>query len=151
MDSIETDLSNEDVGEVKSSICRRRRNNAVRYFEPDPEYDDLNFDRDLVVKRYLKLIGLPTYYADPPSEIEERRGRPPKPKDPESEDTPLPPYLITTGRRIVPALKKKILGAVAIHSHYWGVKQKINIHALFYETKLFGYRYNYKSQKWECG
>jgi len=69
--------------------------------------------------------------------------------DPEPENLPLPPHLIVTGRRIVPYLKKKILGALALHSHCLGVKQKIDIHTLFYETKLFGYRYNYKSQTWD--
>jgi len=140
------------IPQIKSSICRRQNPKIRnRLFEADPEYDDLDFDRDLAIKRYLRLIGFPTYYADPPIEVEERRGRPPKAKDSQSEDEPLPPHLITTGCRVVPALRKKILGAVAIHSHCLGIKQKINIRTLFYETKLFGYRYNYKSQQWECG
>jgi hypothetical protein len=142
-EDIEVGLGDENADEAKTQV-----ENSVRWFEPDPEYDS-DFDRELVIKRYLRLINSPTYYTVPIESVDSLEGRLPKSEDSKPENTPLPPYLIITGRRIVPYLKKKILGALALHSHCLGVKQKIDIHTLFYETKLFGYRYNYKSQAWD--
>lgn len=58
----------------------------------------------------------------------------------------LPHNLSTEGRRLTPALKVKILGALAIcplPSTF-----EIRVYQLFHLIKLFGYRYNYKSKRW---
>jgi hypothetical protein len=155
-EDVAIDLGDEDAEQiaiqVKACVRDRRWGEkvSVSWFEDDPEYDS-DFDRELTIKRYLRLINSSTYYEEPAIEpVDLPRGRPPK-QGSKPEDVPLPPYLIVTGRRIVPSLKKKVLGAIALHSHCLGTSQKIDIHTLFYETKLFGYRYNYKTQKWECG
>lgn len=148
-----TEEDSEEVKiQIESSLRDRRWGDKVsnNWFEPDPEYDDLNFNRELAIKRYLKLVSSPACRVEPAIESDSpARGRPPKSSKPQ--DVPLPSYLDTTARKIVPALRKKILGAVLVHQHFFGLTGKINVRTLFYETKLCGFRYNYKSQKWEYG
>lgn len=144
---------------VKSCCIPRQKPKPCNHFlEFDPEYDDTKYDRKFAIKRYLRLIKSPTYRIDlsierftesrhsPPEK--EQRGR--KPQPPLNKDLSLPPHLIVTGRKILSAVHKKIVGALAIHSHYLPVSQRIDIRTLFHETKSFGYRYNYKSESWEC-
>jgi hypothetical protein len=135
---------------VETSLCNRRwRNqNSANWFEPDPEYDsDSSFDHQLTLKRYLRLVNSPAYRLEPTIELAHL----PSSRS-ELKDT-LPAYLDVVGRRIVPALKSKILSALPIHSRFFGDFSPaiITVRTLFYETKLCGFYYDYKAQKWEYG
>jgi len=107
-------------------------------FEEDDEYPDLEC-RKPVVKRYLRLISSADYRSE--SFIDDAEC--------DREVSALPHNLLTEGRRMTPALNLKILGALVIcrvPSNF-----ELRTFQLFHMTKLFGYRYNYKSHRWEQG
>jgi hypothetical protein len=151
------DAGDEDANKVKilveNALCNRRWSNKVSgsWFEPDPEYD-FDFDRQLTVKRYLRLVNSSAYYSEPTIELPDLLATGCRSKSSELKNAPLPAYLDATGRKIGLALKIKIFGALPIHSHYFGeLVGTISVRTLFYETKMCGFYYNYQLQKWEYG
>lgn len=145
--ALDADSSEDDAPKIpiKSCCIPHQPKNPSRLFEPDSQYDDASYSRELAIKRYLRLINSPSYHKEPL--IDCFTGS----KSPPPKDLPLPSNLITTGRKILPAIKKKILGAIAIHSHCLPTIEQMDVRTLFYNVKSFGYRYNYKSQLWEYG
>jgi hypothetical protein len=140
---------------VETSLYNRhwRNQSFDNWFELDPEYDsDFNFDRQLTFKRYLKLVNSPAYRLEPTIESVGLLTKDCSSRLSEIKNAPLPKNLDITGRKITPTLKIKILGALPIHSHFFGdLTGAISVRILFYETKLCGFYYNYRSQKWEYG
>lgn len=112
--------------------------NYPRFFESDPDYQDLGRGK-LATKRYLRLINSADYRPVP---LMIAQG------DWVSEDLPLPRNLLTEGRRLTPALKLKIRGALAIYS--LPSTSQIRVYQLFRLVQFFGWRYNYKSNCWEA-
>jgi len=143
-DSDEEENANKVKLLVENSLYNRRWGNKVsdNWFEPDPEYDFF-FDRQLVIKRYLRLINSPYYHAEPVELFD-------RPKLSKPKDASLPPYLDAKGRKIFAAVREKILRAVPIYEHFFGViTTTMTVRTLFFEIKLCGFRYNYKLQEWE--
>ncbi|TAG43607.1 MAG: hypothetical protein EAZ33_12235 [Oscillatoriales cyanobacterium] len=113
--------------------------NHPRFFDDDSEYLDLG-SGELAAKRYLRLICSADYRSNPLNCVRGDRRT--------SEDLSLPPNLLTEGRRLTPALKLKIRGALAVcplHSTF-----RIRVYQLFRLVQFFGWRYNYKSNCWEA-
>lgn len=115
---------------------------CASFFERDSEYPDLEC-RELAAKRYLRLIHSADYRFNCWLDVDDVDRK----AEPVREDVALPADLLTEGRRLTPALKVKILGAVAIcplPSTF-----QLRVYQLFRLVKLFGWRYNYKSNHWE--
>lgn len=157
---LESDNGDDDIDAPKTPIqscCIPNFNqNQKRFllFDFDPNYDTDGYNRKAVIERYCVLLNSPDYMVDRSvgrfSEFApEENQRGPRPK-PSPQKTPLPPNLITVGRKISPNTHKKIVSALAIHSHHLPLAEKIDVRTLFQQTKSFGYRYNYQSQDWEC-
>lgn len=109
--------------------------NHPRFFDKDSQYPDLG--GEFAAKRYLQLINSADYRPNPLMSVQGDR----------SEDLPLPPNLLTEGRRLTPGIKLKILGALKICS--LPSSCPIRVYQLFHLTKFFGWRYNYKLNRWE--
>lgn len=110
--------------------------NYPRFFERDLDHQDLD-SGELATKRYLRLINSADYRPNPLNSVHGDRA---------SED--LPPNLLTEGRRLTPSLKLKILGALKI-CLLPSSCQPIRVYQLFHLAKFFGWRYNYKLNRWE--
>jgi hypothetical protein len=111
--------------------------NYPRFFEGDSEYPDLD-GGELAVERYLQLINSADYRPVPFISVQGDRT---------SENLPLPHNLLTDGRRLTPAIKLKIWGALAIcplPSTF-----RIRVYQLFRLAQFFGWRYNYRLNRWE--
>lgn len=111
--------------------------NYPRFFERDPDHQDLGCG-ELATRRYLRLVNSADYRPNPLMSVSGDR---------RSEDLPLPPNLLTEGRRLTPGIKLKILGALKICS--LPSSCQIRVYQLFHLTKFFGWRYNYKLNRWE--
>lgn len=113
--------------------------NHPRFFDDDSEYPDLGCG-ELAAKRYLRLIRSADYRPNPLMSVQGDRRT--------SEDLSLPRNLLTEGRRLTPALKLKIRGALAIAP--LPSTFQIRVYQLFRLVQFFGWRYNYKSNCWEA-
>ncbi|TAE54387.1 MAG: hypothetical protein EAZ88_09400 [Oscillatoriales cyanobacterium] len=111
--------------------------NHPRFFDDDSEYLDLG-SGELAAKRYLRLICSADYRSNPLNCV---RG------DRVSEDLPLPHNLLAEGRRLTPALKLKIRGALAVCP--LPSTSQIRVYQLFHLARFWGWRYNYKLNRWE--
>lgn len=140
---------------IKSCCISHQSKPRTQFLEFDPEYDDAKYDRELAIKRYLRLIESPIYRVDlsierftesghsPPEK--EQRG--PKPKPLVEKNLSLPSNLDLSDKKIGWGTKKKILAALAIWPLPRG--EVVNVRTLFAEVKFRGFEYNYKSQTWE--
>lgn len=119
------------------------------FIEEDLEYPDLDCGQ-FVARRYLRLIYSADYYSkpfiyeDPPDDG-------PRQSTISSNllTEGIPSNLLTEGKRLTPAMKTKIFGALALcplPSSF-----EIRVYQLFHLVKLFGWRYNYKFCRWELG
>lgn len=114
------------------------------FFERDREYPDLCY-RKRAAKRYIRLIYSADYRLKLCLDVDDvdRDVR----IECDRKDVILPASLLTEGRRLTPALKIKILGALTLcplPSTF-----QLRVYQLFHLVKLFGWRYNYKSNHWE--
>ncbi len=115
---------------------------CASFFERDSEYPDLEC-RELAAERYLRLIHSADYRFNCWLDVDDVDRK----AEPVREDVALPVNLLTEGRILTPALKIKILGALAIcplPSTF-----QLRIYQLFHLAKFWGWRYNYKSNCWE--
>lgn len=115
------------------------------FFERDSEYPDLECGK-LAAKRYVRLIHSADYHSKPYLDVDDV-DRDIGIKCDRREDVPLPVNLLTEGRNLTPALKVKILGALAIcplPSTF-----QLRIYQLFHLVKFLGWQYKYKSNCWE--
>lgn len=117
---------------------------CASFFERDSEYPDLEC-RELAAKRYVRLIHSADYHSKPYLDVDDVD------RDIgikcDHKDVALPASLLTEGRKLTPALKVKILGALAIcplPSTF-----QIRVYQLFRLAEFWGWRYNYKSNCWE--
>ena len=112
-------------------------------FDSDGEYPDMECGK-LVAKRYLRLTDSTDYrsktFMDEDETCESRAIA--------DEDLPLPHNLLLEGRRLTPALRRKIWGALAICS---SPTIPTRVYQLFHLMKFLGYRYNYKFNIWRIG
>ncbi|MCC3473289.1 MAG: hypothetical protein JGK38_23835 [Microcoleus sp. PH2017_15_JOR_U_A] len=113
---------------------------CLSFFEGDDEYPDLGC-RELAVDRYLRLIYSADYRSKPFVDDDPDREGLPSPTN----NLPLPPNVITIGRRVTPALRVKILGALDLYP----TKGQIRIYQLFAEIKACGFKYDHKHSIWE--
>ncbi|MCC3455774.1 MULTISPECIES: hypothetical protein [unclassified Microcoleus] len=114
--------------------------NHPRFFDDDSEYLDLG-SGELAAKRYLRLICSADYRSKPFVDDDPDREGLASPTN----NLPLPPNVITIGRRVTPALRVKILGALDLYP----TKSQIRIYQLFAEIKACGFKYDHKHSIWE--
>ena len=110
------------------------------FFEGDDEYPDLQC-RELVTKRYLRLIYSADYRSQPFMDDDPDREGLPSPTN----NLPLPTNVVTIGRRVTPALRVKILRALEV----FPTKGQIRVYQLFNQVKTCGFRYDHKKNIWE--